>query len=159
EGKGVVPAARLTAAQSELDATLLLIARVTVTVSPAIDGTTILLDGAPLDTSAMPLILPPGEHKLTARANGRPDADRPVRAASGDAMAVARVLAAPPLVREPPSEPPTHEATPSAELEAEPVVGHVPRRHRLAIGAGFGTNLRLAGDTGAPSVGIAVPVG
>jgi hypothetical protein len=160
EGKGVVPAARLTAAQSELDATLLLIARVTVTVSPAIDGTTILLDGAPLDAGSMPLILPPGEHKLTARANGRPDAERTVRVASGDEVSVELVLTEPPLVREPPGET-AHAATPPVEVEAEttekPVIR--VRHHRFAIGAGFGSNLRLARDSGAPSLGIAIPIG
>jgi hypothetical protein len=34
-----------------------------------------------------------------------------------------------------------------------------PRRVRFAIGAGFGTNLRLAGETGAPSLGAALAIG
>jgi hypothetical protein len=156
EGKGVVPAARLTAAQAELDATLLLIARVTVTVSPALDGTTVLLDGAPLDTSAMPLILPPGEHRLTARATGRPDAERTVRVASGDEVAVELVLAEPPLVREPPGEP----STAAVEVEAHPTAPPpIARPRRFGIGAGFGTNLMLARETGAPSLGLAVAIG
>jgi Tetratricopeptide repeat len=161
EGKGVVPAARLTAAQSELDATLLLIARVTVTVSPALDGTQLLLDGVPLDTSAMPLILPPGEHRLIARTPGRPDAERTVRVASGDEVAVELVLTQPPLVREPPGETPPPAATPTpmgVEATSEPAVSRHRNRH-FGIGAGFGTNLRLAGDTGAPSLSLALPVG
>jgi hypothetical protein len=161
DGKGVVAAARLTAAQSELDATLLLIARVTVTVSPAIDGTTLLLDGAPLDTSAMPLILPPGEHRLTARASGRPDAERTVRVASGDEVAVELVLTQPPLAREPPGETPGPTAAPTpmgVEATAEPAVPRHRNRH-FGIGAGFGTNLRLARDTGAPSLSLALPLG
>lgn len=160
EGKGVVPAARLTAAQSELDATLLLIARVTVTVSPAIDGTTVLLDGAPLDTSAMPLILPPGEHRLTARAAGRPDAERTVRVASGDEVAVELVLTQPPLAREPPGEEPGPTAAPTTtgvEATYTPVPRH--RNRHFGIGAGFGTNLRIARDTGAPSLSLALPLG
>jgi len=161
EGKGVVPAARLTAAQSELDATLLLIARVTVTVSPAIDGTTVLLDGAPLDTSAMPLILPPGEHRLTARAAGRPDAERTVRVASGDEVAVELVLTQPPLAREPPGEEPGPTAAPTP-MGVEATAVPAPPRHRnrhFGLGAGFGTNLRIARDTGAPSLSLALPVG
>jgi hypothetical protein len=162
EGKGVVAAARLTAAQSELDATLLLIARVTVTVSPAIDGTTVLLDGAPLDTSTMPVILPPGEHRLTARAAGRPDAERTVRVASGDEVAVELVLTQPPLAREPPGEAPGPAAAPTpmgVEAEVEDRAVSRPRKRRFGIGAGFGTNLRLPGDTGAPSLSLALPIG
>src|SRR5215470_17590041 len=161
EGKGVVPAARLTAAQSELDATLLLIARVTVTVSPALDGTTLLLDGAPLDTTTMPLILPPGEHRLTARTPGRPDAERTVRVASGDEVGVELVLSQPPLAREPPGETPAPTPTPTpmgVEATAAPAVPRHPNR-RFGIGAGFGTNLRLASNTGAPSLSLALPVG
>jgi Tfp pilus assembly protein PilF len=161
EGKGVVPAARLTAAQSELDATLLLIARVTVTVSPAIDGTTLLLDGAPLDTTTMPLVLPPGEHRLTARAAGRPDAERTVRVASGDEVAVELVLTQPPLAREPPGEAPESTATPTrmgVEASAAPAAPRHRNRH-FGLGAGFGTNLRIARDTGAPSLSLALPVG
>jgi hypothetical protein len=161
EGKGVVAQGRLTAAQSELDATLLLIARFTVTVSPSLDGTTLLLDGQPLDTSAMPLILPPGEHRVTARVTGRPDAERTVRVASGDEVAVEIKLAEPPLVREPPGEPPgpTTERS-SIGVEATGESERAVHRHRgFAIGAGFGTNLRIAGDTGAPSISLALPVG
>ena len=159
DGKGVVAAARLTAAQSELDATLLLIARVTVTVSPAIDGTTLLLDGAPLDTTTMPLILPPGEHRLTARASGRPDAERTVRVASGDYVAVELVLTQPPLAREPPGETPAPTAAPmGVEATAAPAPPRPPNRH-FGIGAGFGTNLRIPGDAGAPSVSVAAGLG
>jgi hypothetical protein len=162
DGKGIVPAARLSAAQSELDATLLLIARVTVTVSPALDGTTLLLDGAPLDTTTMPLILPPGEHRVTARTPGRPDAERTVRVASGDEVAVELVLTQPPLAREPPGESqgPTAAPTPmGVEAEATDKAVLRPRKRRLGIGVAFGTNLRIAGDTGAPSLSLALPVG
>jgi Tfp pilus assembly protein PilF len=161
EGKGVVPAARLTAAQSELDATLLLIARVTVTVSPALDGTQLLLDGVPLDTSTMPLILPPGEHRLTARTPGRPDAERTVRVASGDEVAVELVLTQPPLVREPPGETPGPTAAPTpmgVEATAESARAE-PRHHRFALAARFGSNLRLAGDTGTGSLGAVLGLG
>lgn len=154
EGKGVVAATRLTAAQSELDATLLLIARVTVTVSPALDGTTVLLDGAPLDTSTMPLILPPGEHKLTARVTGRPDAERTVRVASGDEVAVELVLTEPPLVRDAPGETPGIATPMGVEATAAPAPSGPPV---FGIGAGFGTNLRLTSDTGAPSLSLAFP--
>src|SRR4029078_7623858 len=71
EGAGKVPAAKLTGAQAELDALLAVIARVTVTITPAGDGATLILDGTPLDKPTMPLILAPGEHRLVARAAGR----------------------------------------------------------------------------------------
>jgi hypothetical protein len=160
DGKGVVPTARLSAAQSELDATLLLIARVTVTVSPALDGTQLLLDGAPLDTSTMPLILPPGEHRLTARTPGRPDAERTVRVASGDEVAVELVLTQPPLAREPPGETPPPTATPTPMgVEATAPPRPEPPHHGFGIRAGFGTNLRLLHDTGAPAIGVAAGLG
>jgi hypothetical protein len=130
-------------------------------VSPALDGTTLLLDGAPLDTSAMPLILPPGEHRLTARTPGRPDAERTVRVASGDEVAVELVLTQPPLAREPPGETPGPPAAPTpmgVEATVTPALPRHRNRH-FGIGAGFGTNLRVAGDTGAPSISLALPVG
>ena len=58
---------RLTAAQTELDGILARIARVTVTVTP--DGAALQVDGTAVSSLAkMPLILPPGEHKLLATA-------------------------------------------------------------------------------------------
>jgi hypothetical protein len=44
------------------------------------------------------------------------------------------------------------------EATGEPA-GPVHRHRRFGLGAGFGTNLRLAGDTGAPSVSLALPLG
>lgn len=82
EGKGQVPAARLTAAQTELDGILARIARVTVTVTP--DGASLTVDGDAIGTLVqMPLILSPGEHKLVATAPGRKEVERSVRVASG----------------------------------------------------------------------------
>jgi hypothetical protein len=150
DGKDVVPAARLAAAQTELDAILARVARVTVAVAPALDGTTLTLDGALLDHPAMPLILPPGEHKLLAHADGRRDAEKTVRVASGDEVSVALALELPPA---------------PAPWVAKPVLGPEPVVHarapRFAVSVGFGTNLRRAsdGDTGAPSLGLDVAIG
>src|SRR5262249_33051635 len=92
EGKGKVPGARLTAAQTELDAILARIARVTVTFSPS-DGATLILDGPRLGSLLdMPLILPPGEHKFLARAPGRKDVERTLRLASGDEVTIELTL-------------------------------------------------------------------
>jgi hypothetical protein len=44
------------------------------------------------------------------------------------------------------------------EASGEPAPPRPPNRH-FGIGAGFGTNLRIARDTGAPSVSLALPVG
>jgi hypothetical protein len=147
DGKGKVKPARLIAAQNELDGILARIARVTVTITPAmaLDDVSLIVDGNTLDKPAMPLILPPGEHRLIVRAAGRQDAERSLRVASGDAIAVDLALAALP--------------PPSAEKPA--VVEHVvvdgtPIVHRFSLGAGFGTNLRRTGDSGAPSLSLGV---
>lgn len=151
DGKGVVPAARLTAAQAELDGILARVARVAVTITPAVEGATLTLDGAVLDHPAMPLILPPGEHKLLAHAEGRRDAEKTVRVASSDEVSIELELGEvpPPWVDKP-------------VLGPQPIVhGAAVRAPRFAITAGFGTNLRRASeaDTGAPSLGLDVAIG
>lgn len=155
EGKGAVAADRLTGAQSELDAMLALVARVTVTVAPSLEGTTLSVDGAALDHPEMPLILPPGEHRLAAHAPGRPDSEKTVRVASGDTLTVELVIAPPPPA--PPVA--TGPATAAVVDHGAPPRAAEPSHRRFAVGAGFGTNLRLARDTGAPSLGVAVAVG
>ncbi len=146
EGKGQVPAARLTAAQSELDGILARIARVTVTVTP--DGASLTVDGNAIGTLVqMPLILSPGEHKLIASAVGHKQVERTVRVASGDELIVELSLT--PL--------PT-EKIDSARLIEHPVV-LAPKTKRFAIGAAFGTNLLRAGDSGAPTLGGSLAIG
>jgi len=149
EGKGKVPAARITAAKAELDGILARIARVTVAITP--DGAELTVDGLTLGTMPidMPLILPPGEHRFIAKAAGRKDAERMLRLASGDEVDVALKLGAlPPEAAKPPPE---------------VVVTHAPVVPRaaptIAVGAGFGTNLSRVSDTGAPSLGFGVAIG
>jgi hypothetical protein len=155
DGSGKVPTARLAAAQAELDALLALIARVTVVITPSVEGTTLIVDGTALDEPAMPLILAPGEHQLIARAPGRSDAERAVRAVPGDILTVELALAEPP----PAASPATPRAPPIAGVvERAPAAARAAPR-RFALGAGFGTNLRLAGETGAPSLGVAAALG
>jgi PEGA domain/Tetratricopeptide repeat len=149
EGKGKVPPARLNAAQTELDAILARIARITVVIQGP-PYATLILDGNPLGTMPvpMPLVLSPGEHKLVAKADGHKDAERTLRVASGDEAEISLTLS------EVPKDP-------------DPVVGpamkesivELPKPKRFSIGAGFGTNLRAVADTGAPSLGIAVSLG
>ncbi len=144
EGPGQVPDSRLTAARTELDSILARIARVTVTASPV--DATIFVDDEPLGALAkMPLILPPGEHVLVAKAPGRKDASRTIRVASGDALTVELMLPEAPVVD-------TVRGTP-------PYTRRFPiKTERFAVGAGFGTNLRALTDTGAPSLGVGVRV-
>lgn len=150
DGKDKVPAARLTAAQTELDAILTRVARVTVTIAPPIDDVALILDGAALDKPVMPLILPPGEHRLIARANGWRDAERSVRIASGDEVTVELALAK--LPAKPPERPPVIQSV--APVRAAP-----PARRRLRLGIGFGTNVLRTADSGAPSLGLGVAIG
>jgi hypothetical protein len=159
EGKDVVPADRLAGAQTELDAILALVARVSVTITPSLDGATLSVDGVPIEHPEMPLILPPGEHRLTAKVPGRPETERTVRVASGDDLPLQLVIASPTPTPPPPVQPATEppEGGPTEVVERAQLVRTPP--HRFAIGGGFGTNLLLAKDTGAPSVGLAVPIG
>jgi hypothetical protein len=85
EGIGRVPANRLAEAQTELAGIYAAVARVTVQVEPAA-GASLLLDGQPLGALPidMPLFVPPGVHRLTARAPGRADAEQEIRVAAGD---------------------------------------------------------------------------
>ena len=152
EGPGKVPPAKIKTAQDELDGVLARIARVSVNVSSGA-GTELLVDGISLGTAPFeePIILPPGEHKLTARAVGHKDAERTLRVASGDEVEVQLTLADVPREPEKPTiveEPATHEK----------VVVAPPAPRRFTAGAAFGTNLRAAGDTGAPSIGLGVAV-
>jgi hypothetical protein len=115
----------------------------------ALDDVTLILDGTPLDKPAMPLILPPGEHRLVARADGRRDGARNLRLASGDDVTIELVLAELPP---PPAEPPV-----TARVVAAPAAP--PARRRFALGAGFGMDLRRTKDSGAPSLGLGVAIG
>jgi hypothetical protein len=152
EGKGKVKPARLEAAQTELAGILARIARVTVSVKPALSDITLIVDGTPLDKAEMPLILPPGEHRVVVRAAGRQEGERSVRVASGDEIALDLELA------ELPPAPPPPVATITVEREAPVPVGPPPRR-LFAVGAGVGTNLGRAGDGVASSVGVEVALG
>ena len=152
EGKGQVPPARLTTAQTELDAILARIARVTVVIQGP-PYATLILDGAPLGTMPipMPLVLPPGEHKVVARADGFKDAERTLRVASGDEAEISLTLSEVPKKEE--AGVPISGTTTSGNYIAD-----APKPKRFSIGAGFGTNLRQVAETGAPSLGIGVQV-
>jgi hypothetical protein len=153
EGRGKVKPARLTAAQAELDGILARIARVTVSVKPALSDVTLIVDGTPLDKAQMPLILPPGEHRVVVRAAGRQEGERSVRVASGDEIAVDLELAELP----PPPTPATTVATTAVEqMSPAPIA---PRRRLFAVSAGAGMNLGRVQDGGASSVGLGVALG
>jgi len=152
EGKDKVKPARLATAQSELDGILARIARVTVTVTPGVSGVSLILDGTPIDQPEMPLILPPGEHRLVARAEGRTETERSLRVASGDELAVELVLA-----ERPPPPPERPQVIEGGDMKPFASASASPRR--VALGAGFGTNLQRVKDSGAPSLGLGLAVG
>lgn len=169
EGKGVVSKSRLATAQTELDSVLARIARVTVTVP--VEGAELLLDGVSLGTMPldMPLILPPGEHRLVARAEGYRDAERAMRLASGDELEVALQLAAlppepPPQVARKPGKPGKGDKLtvkrPLDDLD-EPDFPRKRSRFRktFSIGGGYGSNLRDVENTGAGTARLAVRFG
>lgn len=141
DGKGRAPAARLATAQAELDALLTLIARVTVTIAPANAEAVLILDGKELDRPVMPLILPPGEHRVLARAAGLRDAARDLQLRAGDSAEVALQLDELP------------------RITVERVVTAPAPGPALALDAGFGMNLRRLGKTGAPSLGLGAAIG
>ncbi len=143
EGKDKVPPARLQEAQAELEAVLARIARVTITVQGG-EGATVILDGQELGTMPIegPLIVPPGEHRLVVRAEGKQPAERNVRVASGDEVEITLQL------HDEPKRPPIE------SLEAEPLAPPPPKPKRFSLAAAFGTNLLNVPETGAPGLGI-----
>jgi hypothetical protein len=141
DGNGRISAARLATAQRELDALLTLVARVTVTIAPANEEAVLILDGRELDRPVMPLILPPGEHRLIARAAGRRDAARTLQLRAGDSLSVQLELGELP------------------RIAVERVVTVPAPGPSLTLDAGFGMNLRRLGKTGAPSVGLGAAIG
>lgn len=159
EGRGgKAPAARLTAAQSELDGILARVARVTVKVAPS-GGTELVVDGASLGTFPldMPLILAPGEHRILAKASGRIDAERTLRLASGDELDVELTLAEAPA-RGAETTPETTATRGPARGASRSEPSSAPRRSPpwFSIGAGYGTNLRRVEDTGVPTASLAL---
>lgn len=180
EGVGKAPARRLADAQSELQGIYAIVTRVTVRSDPA-TGVSLLLDGAPLGTLPldMPLILPPGDHKLTARAEGRAEVEQPLRLVAGKEATVELKLPAIAVVPGPkpgtgtgtgtapgtgtPPPGPTVGTRPGPDTEIRvPVPPPVqPPPRRFAVNAGFGTNARriAEADTGTATVGVALGLG
>ena len=157
EGAGKVPPSRLAAAKTELDGILAHTARVTVTLASA--DAVLSLDGVALDAPvAMPIILAPGEHKLVAHVDGKKDAERVVRVASGDELSVALAPTELPVVRPAPTEPATRVVVVAAPPPSPPTTAPAgPKRIRL--GVAYGTDLQDAGNTGAPVLGVGVTLG
>jgi hypothetical protein len=161
EGKGMVSKARLTAAQNELDAVLARIARVSVTV--AVEGAELIVDGVSLGTFPldMPLILPPGEHRIVARAEGFRDAERSMRLASGDELEVALTLAVRPP--EPVARPERIVVRPPDDGDGDDAAPRKRRasasRKRFSLGGGYASNLRDVENTGAGTARLAMRMG
>lgn len=152
EGKGVVKPAQLARGQRELDDVLRLIARVDVTTSP--EGAGVSVDGRAIGPTPLgqPLILGPGDHVVRATLDGHDPAERSIRVAAGDTLAVALTL-------------PVKAAAPVVEggggdggavsMAAAPET----RDRRLAVSASFGTNAIEVDSTGAPVVGVGYAFG
>jgi hypothetical protein len=149
EAQGVAAPARIDAARFELEEILGRVARVKIDVRPG--EATVEINGEPVVLDDMPLFLSPGEHRITVQAGGHAPDQRTLRVASGDELHLALEL-------EPVREVAGPEE-PSATLVggASPVAPSPPRR--MALSASFGTNLRRAGDTGAPGLGGALALG
>ena len=152
EGKGKVPAARIAEAQKDLDAILNRIARITVVVTGG-EGAKVILDGNELGTMPLdgPLMVPPGEHKLVVRAPNYKDGERVVRVASGDQVEVKLQLV----------EAPVEQSSSGGGVAGQTDIGatHTPEKpRRFSISAGFGTNLLIVPDAGAPSLGVGFQV-
>jgi hypothetical protein len=149
EGKGKVPPARLKEAQTELDGVLARIARVTITIKGG-EGAKVILDGAELGTMPIdgPLIVPPGEHRIVVRAEGKQAAERSLRVASGDEVEVTLQL----------HDEPKRPVVETLEVERPVTPAAPPKPKRFGLGVAFGTNLLNVPQTGAPSVGIGFAV-
>ncbi len=172
DGPGKVSQDRLTDGLRELQGIYALVARVYVNVEPEA-GVSLFLDDKPLGTLPldMPLILPPGNHKLTARAEGRDGDEEALSLVAGKEHTVALSLPATVVEPTPPGPTPTGPTGPgpTAGTRLPPdagvqVPGPAPVRptpRRFAVNASFCTNLlRIAeADTGTGSVGLAVGLG
>lgn len=148
EGKGVVKPAQLAKGQRELDDLLRLIARVDVTTDPP--GAAVSVDGRAIGATPLgqPLILGPGDHVVSATLEGYDPAERSVRVAAGDTLAVALTLAKK-------AEAPAMEQPTTAVGTAAPQT----RDRHLAVSASFGTNAMEVDSTGAPVLGLAWALG
>lgn len=142
EGADKQPADRLAAARNELDGILARIARITVT---APDGASLDLDGTSLGTMPvdMPLIVAPGDHKLTAHVDGKRDGLQTVHVASGDEVDITLRL----------------KELPKAEPQERIVIKETVTPKQFRVSASFGTNLQQAGATGVPDLGLGVAIG
>lgn len=152
EGKGVVKPAQLAKGQRELDDVLRLIARVDVTTEP--EGARVSVDGREVGPTPLgqPLILGPGDHVVSATLAGYEPAERSVRVAAGDTLAVALTLAKAadePIVED--------RGAPSGGTVVEPAAE--TRDRRLAVSASYGTNAIEVDSTGAPVLGVAYGLG
>jgi hypothetical protein len=152
EGKGVVKPAQLAKGQRELDDLLRLIARVDVTTEPV--GATVSVDGRAIGPTPLgqPLILGPGDHVVSATLEGHEPAERSVRVAAGDTLAVALTLARA-------AEPEPAQVTGATGGQPELIPDQETRDRRLAVSASYGTNAIEVEATGAPVLGVAYAVG
>jgi len=157
EGKGIVRPKQLARGERELADLLRRVARIEVSTTP--EGATVSVDGRPVGPSPLdqPLLLGPGDHLVGATLDGYEPAERAVRVAAGDSLAVALSLAR--QVERPPTE------VRSAAPETGPVAAVTAtapspaQSRRFSISASFATNAIDSDSTGAPVVGLAFALG
>lgn len=173
EAEGKVKADLLARARKELAEVRGRIGSVTLSIQP--DGVVVSIDGRQLAPEQLdePVILGPGRHTFTLRAPSGQVETRQITLAAGDAIPLEVDLRAPdPGTSATDAAPPGNGATSGAgsttgtagittggtigPIDAEPG----PRaRGTLGASAGFATNVRLIGDTGAPVLGAHLRAG
>lgn len=165
EAKGKVKDELLTRAQEELDEVRNRVGTVNLKIQP--DGVEVSIDGRELGTTPLdkPVVLGPGRHTFTLRAPSGKVETRRITLASGDMLPLEVDMRGPDTgTTAVDGVPPVNGAGTSGgttgaggiAMDAEPAAGG---RGMLGLSAGFATNARLIGDTGAPVVGAHLRTG
>src|SRR3990170_4563451 len=146
-------------AQKELEALRNRVGTVTVTTTPA-EGVTVIVDGREVGETPLPrpLVLGPGKHTFEVRGESGRLETRVVTLAAGDAQTITVDVT---VVERPPTPPPPPDDRIGDVAPPVVVKKPLPRRYGGAVGvaAAMATNALAVGDTGAPTVGLALRLG
>lgn len=168
EGKGKVKDDLLARAREELEEVRSRVGSVDLKIQP--DGVEVSIDGRELGTTPLdkPVVLGPGRHTFTLRAPSGKVETRRITLASGDMLPLeVDMRGADTGTTAVDGVPPVNGTGTSAgtggttgaggiAMDADPAPGG---RGMLGVSAGFATNARLIGDTGAPVVGAHLRAG